>query len=107
MPTDDDWKPRWNPAIRVEQLPLAAEEGFVLSRLDGHTRVADLPSLTRLTPEQVNRVLQKLEGLGAVLPAVKATPTAPAPTDGSTRPNCTGWRRTRGWRWRVRPASPG
>ncbi len=72
MPMDDDWKPRWNPAVRVEQLPLAAEEGFVLSRLDGHTRVADLPSLTRLTPEQVNRVMRRLEDLGAVLPAPAA-----------------------------------
>jgi hypothetical protein len=64
---DPEWKPRWNAATRLEQLPLNPEEGVLLSRLDGHTRVADLPALTRLSPERIDEVLQRLVELDAVV----------------------------------------
>ena len=44
----------------LEELPLDASEGFLLSRLDGRTRVADLPVLTGLPKQQIAAALQKL-----------------------------------------------
>jgi hypothetical protein len=75
---NEDWKPRWNPAAPLEALPLDPQEGFILSRLDGQTRVADLPALTGLPPERVARALERLVSLGAVSAPV-APPAAHAP----------------------------
>ncbi len=71
---NDDWKPRWDPAARLEDLPLGAEEGFLLSRLDGQTRVADLGVLTGLPPEKITAALQRLVALGAVVSPVSHPP---------------------------------
>lgn len=78
---DEDWKPSWNPAVDLQALPLEPDDAFVLTRLDGHTRVADLPSMTGLPQEKLTRVLHKLVSCGAVTPP--RSPAAPAMTVGA------------------------
>ncbi|NBD10281.1 hypothetical protein GTY96_14995 [Corallococcus sp. c25j21] len=81
----NDWTPKLNPTVDLRRLPLSAEEGFVLSRLDGHTRARDLPALTGLPPERLRDILTRLVSQGALLPGVEPSPvntvrqdTAPA-----------------------------
>ena len=77
----NDWTPKLNLSAALQQLPLTAEEGFVLSRLDGRTSVRQLPALTGLPPERLQSILSRLVAHGAVLPAPGAAPPpcAPAP----------------------------
>jgi hypothetical protein len=72
-----DWTPKLNPSVDLRRLPLNAEEGFVLSRLDGHTREKDLPALTGLPPDRLRDILARLVSQGALLPG--AAPPAPEP----------------------------
>ncbi|WP_171448962.1 hypothetical protein [Corallococcus carmarthensis] len=67
-----DWTPKLNPAVDLRRLPLNAEEGFVLSRLDGHTREKDLPALTGFPPEKLRDILARLVSQGALLPGTEA-----------------------------------
>ncbi|NOJ94280.1 hypothetical protein HMI51_15245 [Corallococcus coralloides] len=84
-----DWTPKLNPAVDLRRLPLNAEEGFVLSRLDGHTREKDLPALTGLPPDKLRDILTRLVSQGALLPGTEAAspantvrpPEAPAPSN--------------------------
>ncbi len=77
----NDWTPKLNLSAALHQLPLTAEEGFVLSRLDGRTTVRQLLALTCLPPERLQTILSRLVAHGAVLPAPGAAPPtcAPAP----------------------------
>jgi hypothetical protein len=84
MAMDPDWKPRCYTSIRLEELPLQPEEVFVLTRLDGRTDLRELATLTRLTPEALRAVLQRLVDVGALhapgLPGkALAAPGASAP----------------------------
>lgn len=63
-----DWKPKVRPGLRWETLSLSAEEGFLLSRIDGTTSVAGLTHLTGLSQGQVELTLQKLASDGAIDP---------------------------------------
>ncbi|NNC06293.1 hypothetical protein HJC10_26015 [Corallococcus exiguus] len=82
-----DWTPKLNPTVDLRRLPLNAEEGFVLSRLDGHTREKDLPALTGFPPDKLRDILARLVSQGALLPGTEAAspvntvrpPEAPAP----------------------------
>ena len=67
----NDWTPKLNPSVDLRGLPLNAEEGFVLSRLDGHTRARDLPALTGLPPEKLRDILARLVTQGALLPGAE------------------------------------
>ncbi|WP_208723205.1 hypothetical protein [Corallococcus llansteffanensis] len=67
----NDWTPKLNPSVDLRRLPLNAEEGFVLSRLDGHTRARDLPALTGLPLEKLRDILARLVEQGALLPGAE------------------------------------
>jgi hypothetical protein len=71
-----DWTPKPNLAVDLKRLSLTAEEGFVLSRLDGHTPTSQLPALTGIPPERLQSILGRLVTQGALLPA-PAAPSAP------------------------------
>jgi hypothetical protein len=63
-----DWTPKPNLAVDLKRLSLSAEEGFVLSRLDGGTAASHLPALTGLPPERLQAILQRLVEHGALHP---------------------------------------
>ncbi len=79
----------------VRRLPLTAAEGFVLSRLDGHTSLGDVASLTGIAADETVRIAHKLADLGAIVvpgytpqhvsgtrPATpEPAPTRPHPSD--------------------------
>jgi hypothetical protein len=76
-----DWTPKLNLGVDLKRLTLSAEEGFVLSRLDGHTAASHLPALTGLPPERLQAILDRLVAQGALQPATPASaPRAPAPS---------------------------
>ena len=63
------------------QLQLTAEEGFVLSRIDGRTSVQELTQLTGLGEDKVDIILNKLLDQGALqpMPGAQEAPLHPAP----------------------------
>lgn len=75
----------WKPAPRADADPFAlsldAEQGYLLSRLDGTADLGDLSALTGLAPERVEALLGDLVRLGAVAPdsAVPASAAVPSP----------------------------
>jgi hypothetical protein len=83
-----DWIPKLNPAVDLRKLVLSAEEGFVLSRLDGATPARNLPALTGLPVERLRTILTRLVSEGALLPAapVAGPAAAPAPGASAVRP---------------------
>ena len=72
-----DWKPRVRAGLRWESLPLTAEEGFLLSRMDGMTSVQGLQQVTGLSQGQLRAMLAKLSATGAIEPAPVATALEP------------------------------
>lgn len=72
-----DWIPKPNLSVDLKRLTLSAEDGFVLSRLDGHTSTGHLPALTGIPPERLQVILARLVAQGALQPAPGA-PSAPA-----------------------------
>lgn len=77
-----DWTPKLNLGVDLKRLSLTAEEGFVLSRLDGYTAASHLPALTGLPPDKLQGILARLVAQGALQPGPTATPPpprAPAP----------------------------
>jgi hypothetical protein len=79
-----DWTPKPNLAVDLKRLSLSAEEGFVLSRLDGRTAASHLPALTGLPPERLQAILQRLVAQGALHPAPSAQRTAAAPASNTS-----------------------
>lgn len=71
--------PRVVPGCDIRKLPIGPAEGFVLSRIDGHTSAADIASMTGLGPA-VLEILVKLADLGAITNvstgAPRTTPSA-------------------------------
>jgi len=74
-----DWTPKPNLAVDLKRLSLNAEEGFVLSRLDGHTSASHLPALTGFSPERIQAILARLVAQGALHPAAQAAPAPNSP----------------------------
>jgi hypothetical protein len=83
-----EWKPRVKAGLRWESLTLTAEDGFLLSRIDGATSVKELSHVTGLSVAQVQDGLRRLRTHGALdadpAAAAPAAPAAPAAT--SARP---------------------
>jgi hypothetical protein len=80
-----DWTPKPNLAVDLKRLSLTAEEGFVLSRLDGHTAAHHLPALTGFPPERIQAILARLVAQGALLPAPGSS-AAPPPAARAEEP---------------------
>lgn len=74
-----EWKPKVRSGLKWESLTLSAEEGFLLSRLDGSTPVESLTHLTGMSPGQIDSALQKLSNSGAIDPPPAPARRAPAP----------------------------
>lgn len=72
-----DWTPKPNLAVNLKRLSLTPEEGFVLSRLDGHTSASHLPALTGFPPERIEAILARLVAQGALHPAAQAQSSPP------------------------------
>ena len=68
-----DWTPKPNLAVDLKRLSLTAEEGFVLSRLDGHTSASHLPALTGFSPDRLQTILARLVAQGALHPSPEAS----------------------------------
>ena len=80
------WKPAPRPDVDPYELPLDAEQGFLLSRLDGVTEVADLAHLTGLASEKVEDLLAGLVRVGAIDAPSGAAREAPDPEASSASP---------------------
>ncbi len=78
------WKPSLRPDADPFVLPLDAQQGYLLSRLDGVTDVPGLAALTGLDPSQVEAILGDLVGLGAIAPdgSAAGSPSSPTPSEG-------------------------
>jgi hypothetical protein len=82
-----DWTPKPNLAVDLRHLSLTAEEGFVLSRLDGHTSTSHLPALTGFPLERIQAILARLVAQGALHPSPAAATERsplPEPTEGAS-----------------------
>ncbi|WNG23110.1 hypothetical protein F0U62_02965 [Cystobacter fuscus] len=82
----NDWRPKPIPLTALARLPLTAEEGFVLSRLDGATPVRHLTALTGLPPERIQAIIARLLTLGAVLPPPTSAAPPPTPAPAASTP---------------------
>src|SRR5262245_57702791 len=69
------WRPRPSRHVDVQSMRLTAQEGFVLSRIDGTTDVDELAQLTGLAPEDLQPILEHLVSEGAL--DVPSRPSAP------------------------------
>ena len=67
-----DGLPALSAGVDITRLPLTAEDAMVVTRIDGRTRVEELAKLIGKKPADVERIVQKLVGLGAVV--MKAPP---------------------------------
>jgi len=77
-----DWVPRLREDLVVTELPISDPfDGFILSRIDGETSVKDIADLTGASIDQVQELLSRLEGLGALgrPPGPPARATRPPP----------------------------
>lgn len=72
--------------IDVRRLPLDAREGFVLSRVDGSTSVAEISMMSGIAVEELDRIVTRLVQLGAVRLAVGANDSASSGVRESTPP---------------------
>ena len=66
--------------VDLTALPLDAQQGFLLSRLDGMTDVPTLASLTGMTEGQVSTMLAAMVRVGAIAPA-EESPAVPLAAD--------------------------
>lgn len=58
--TFDHWKPGIRQQVDFTAMPLSEEEGFVLSRIDGISSVADIHKMTNISPQKLRTILTKL-----------------------------------------------
>ena len=97
MPTDPladlaprDAVPRFKSAAPLVELGLGPEEGFVLSRIDGSSRLGDLLNLVPFPPERTVEILRRLWIAGAIEitgytpPVVASKPALPTVSSTST-----------------------
>jgi hypothetical protein len=71
------WRPRPSRDVDVLSMRLTAQEGYVLSRIDGTTDVEELAQLTGLSAEDLQPILDHLLDEGAL----EAPPVASAPSE--------------------------
>ncbi len=74
------WLPQPRADVDLTTLPLDAQQGYLLSRLDGMTDISALASLTGFAPEQVTSMLDQLVTLGAISAAGTSVTASPAST---------------------------
>jgi hypothetical protein len=84
--TVTDWKPKLAPTTNLLSLSLTNEEGFMVSRIDGLTTVAELAVLAQQPPEQVQALLLRLVGEGALLAQPAPEPEQPAEAEEPVEP---------------------
>lgn len=72
------WKPKLA-GVDLKQLTLSPLEGFLASRIDGRTTVAELSALTNLPAERVEVLLGQLVTAGAVEAVAAPAPPSIAP----------------------------
>lgn len=85
--SDDDWKPSLSEGVDWTKLSLSAEEGFVLSRIDGTTSLKNLEHLTGLPSDRVAQIVGKLVDEGAVGGGRAVAARAPAPVSLPSHPS--------------------
>ncbi len=78
MSDDEDWTPALAEGLDWTKLSLSAEEGFVLSRIDGGTSLKNLEHLTGMPPERVSAIVGKLVDEGAIARAAPRSVSLPA-----------------------------
>lgn len=79
-------KPRLREGIDITKAGLTVEEGFIVSRLDGHTKVSDIASMVGKPPEAVEKILRRLSKAGVIwMGDEPKTQEAPSPTAVVTR----------------------
>jgi curved DNA-binding protein CbpA len=79
--------PELVPEVDVRNLPLTAVDGYVFSRVDGHSSIAEIAAVTGLGFEAVHDIMQKLHKLGAIRFHDEAPPRRSDPIfDGGTKP---------------------
>jgi hypothetical protein len=76
------WAPRARPATGVVGLTLSAQEGYVLSRIDGATDLEQLGHVTGLAPDELGAILDRLVREGAIEPRAPTPPPPSAPAAG-------------------------
>jgi hypothetical protein len=82
--------PRFRSATPLSAMGLGPEEGFVLSRVDGASRLGDLLNLVPFPPERTVEIIRKLWLAGAIEipghapPVVSEKKTVAAPSNSST-----------------------
>ena len=85
------WKPSPRPDVDPYELPLDAQQGFLLSRLDGTVDMPALAALTGMEAAQVEALLSDLVRMGAIdapVPPMKEDaprPDADEPTEAEQR----------------------
>lgn len=72
-----EWTPKTRRGVRLDQLNLSGEEGFVLAQLDGATSVNHLVHMTGLGEGRVRQILDRLVTAGVVESAGASTPPQP------------------------------
>ena len=72
------WKPAPRPDVDPCELPLDAQQGFLLSRLDGAADVPALAAMLGVEPAQVEDLLEGLVRVGAIDPAPSSERRVPA-----------------------------
>lgn len=84
-----DAVPRFRASVPLSQLSIGPEEGFVLSRVDGVTRLGELLNLVPFPPERTIEILRRLWLGGAIEipghapPVVVERPAAPSTSSAS------------------------
>src|SRR5438477_13104476 len=82
--------PRLNPAANPVAAGLSPQEGWVLSRVDGHTSFGELCLITGLDEPQTVEILKRLVASGLILTKNGSAPSAgasPAPTAPAAAPS--------------------
>lgn len=74
----DQSPPKVRDGLDWTALDLDPEEGFVLSRIDGHTDPSALAQVTGLAPARIDAILNKLAAQGALSGGVSAAISPPA-----------------------------
>jgi hypothetical protein len=78
-PRSMTWTPALRPGMDLATLPLDARQGYLLSRLDGHTDLEALVHLTGLDAAELRAMLAGLVALGAVAAPDGAGPAGADP----------------------------
>jgi tetratricopeptide (TPR) repeat protein len=89
LPDLDQRVPQLVGGVDIRTLPLTALDGFVLSRIDGRTRLGEIVAMTGLPDPQVREIVERLVALGAVtLPGAggAASPTSQSGIRGGSLP---------------------